>query len=421
MRGTAAALIAAASINVAAAWQHIAAHRPRKLTRRNADLYGGQDTQRNEDIEALKRAFYGGGSEDTFRDAAASDARLVATANEFGLIKDVPLCRWSMHLLPHQQTILNVWQPQYTHMFEELVRGPEPWLYAHVQLPGGRDNIGNPEYDLKNETSLAPRTGTLMRVARYEKQPDNRWAVWVQGLARCRVEKALRNMPYARADIRIIPDGEAFSHFGGTSAFPECWSAALLEDEAFARVEFLPPPEAADVAPVCQFDVAAATAWDGDSMEGTYAAPLSVDADARNAADAADTTLLAERERDVWLKLDELLRRLSSVSPTAVPVLSQILGLLPPDGDWPEDFALTAVAERLAANVAPPDPFNRRYTTPPGGYPAHRRAARLSYAVWAVVGGQAQPVLDARTTAERLALALRRLEALCDGLAAEGG
>ena len=115
-RGTAAALIAAASINVAAAWQHIAAHRPRKLTRRNADLYGGQDTQRNEDIEALKRAFYGGGSEDTFRDAAASDARLVATANEFGLIKDVPLCRWSMHLLPHQQTILNVWQPQYTHM-----------------------------------------------------------------------------------------------------------------------------------------------------------------------------------------------------------------------------------------------------------------------------------------------------------------
>ena len=108
--------VAAASINVAAAWQHIAAHRPRKLTRRNADLYGGQDTQRNEDIEALKRAFYGSGSEDTFRDAAASDTRLVATANEFGLIKDVPLCRWSMHLLPHQQTILNVWQPQYTHM-----------------------------------------------------------------------------------------------------------------------------------------------------------------------------------------------------------------------------------------------------------------------------------------------------------------
>ena len=103
MRGTTAVLIAGASIS-AAAWQH---HRTlaRRATRRSADLYGGQDTQRNEDIEALKRAFYGGGSEDTFRDAAASDTRLVATANEFGLIKDVPLCRWSMHLLPHQQSI----------------------------------------------------------------------------------------------------------------------------------------------------------------------------------------------------------------------------------------------------------------------------------------------------------------------------
>ena len=108
--------VAAASIRVAAwqhhrtlsrrATQHSAAQSSRKLqTRRQADLYGGQDTQRNEDIEALKRAFYGGGTEDSFRDAAASDARLVATANEFGLIKDVPLCRWSMHLLPHQQSI----------------------------------------------------------------------------------------------------------------------------------------------------------------------------------------------------------------------------------------------------------------------------------------------------------------------------
>ena len=253
-----------------------------------------------------------------------------------------------MHLLPHQQTILNVWQPQYTHMFEELVRGPEPWLYAHVQLPGGRDNIGNPDYDLKNETSLAPRTGTLMRVARYEKQPDNRWAVWVQGVSRCRVERALRNMPYARADVRIIPDGEAFSHFGGTSAFPECWSAALLEDEAFARVEFLPPPESADVAPVCQFDVAAATAWDGAGLDGTYAAPLSVDADARKAADAADGALLIARAG----RLAEARRAPAAAFQRLDDGGARpISALLPPDGDWPEDLALTAVAERLAANV----------------------------------------------------------------------
>ena len=116
--------VAAASIR-AAAWQH---HRTlsRRATRRSADLYGGQDTQRNEDIEALKRAFYGGGTEDSFRDAAASDARLVATANEFGLIKDVPLCRWSMHLLPHQQTI-PVWiisTPTYASRNSYAARSP---------------------------------------------------------------------------------------------------------------------------------------------------------------------------------------------------------------------------------------------------------------------------------------------------------
>ena len=48
------------------------------------------------------RAFTVAAPKTAFRDAAASDARLVATANEFGLIKDVPLCRWSMHLLPRR-------------------------------------------------------------------------------------------------------------------------------------------------------------------------------------------------------------------------------------------------------------------------------------------------------------------------------
>ena len=256
-----------------------------------------------------------------------------------------------------------------------------------------------------------------MRVARYEKQEDNRWVVWVQGVARCRVETPLRAMPYARADVRVIPDGEAFHHFGGASAFPACWSAALVEDEAFARVEFLPPPDSADVAPVCQYDMAGGVGGDGDGGDGVYSAPSSVDADARKAAAyGADGALLAQRERQVWLKLDELLHKLSQAAPQAtIPVPSQIIGLLP-DGDWPEEFKLKLVAERLAASVPPPDPYSPRYTRPLGGYPAHRRAARLSYAIWVIIGGEAQPGLDALTTAERLGLALERLGALCAGL-----
>jgi hypothetical protein len=156
---------------------------------------------------------------------------------------------------------------------------------------------------------------------------------------------------------------------------------------------------------------------DGDGGDGVYSAPSSVDADARKAAAyGADGTLLAERERGVWLKLDELLHKLSQAAPQAVPVPSQIIGLLPDYDDWPEEFRLTRVAERLAASVPPPDPYSPRYTRPPGGYPAHRRATRLSYAIWVIIGGEAQPVLDALTTAERLGLALERLGALCAGL-----
>jgi hypothetical protein len=45
-------------------------------------------------------------------------------------------------------------------------------------------------------------------------------------------------------------------------------------------------------------------------------------------------------------------------------------------------------------------------------YPARRRAQRLSYAVWGIIGGQGvdfQPVLEASSAADRLRLALRRM------------
>ena len=186
-------------------------------------------------------------------------------------------------------------------MFEELVRGPEPWLYAHVQLPGGRDNIGNPDYDLKNETSLAPRTGTLMRVARYEKQPDNRWAVWVQGVSRCRVERALRNMPYARARVdgcvRIIPDGEAVLALRRDVGLP----GVLVRGATRGRgLRLGRVPAAARIGGRRARLPVRRGRGDGvgrAGLDGICSAPLSVDADARHAADAADGALLIARER----------------------------------------------------------------------------------------------------------------------------
>ena len=42
-----------------------------------------------------------------------------------------------------QQVVLNVFQPEYVHMFETLLATPQPWLYLHVQLPGGVANLGS--------------------------------------------------------------------------------------------------------------------------------------------------------------------------------------------------------------------------------------------------------------------------------------
>ena len=48
----------------------------------------------------------------------------------------------------------------------------------------------------------------------------------------------------------------------------------------------------------------------------------------------------------------------------------------------------------------------------PGVLPPRRRAQRLSYAIWAIIGGEGaeqQPLLEAHSSADRLRIALRRM------------
>ena len=150
-----------------------------------------------------------------------------------------------------------------------------------------------------------------------------------------------------------------------------------------------------------------------------------VDHESEEDADAAEEArALALLEIQVWLELDLLLRTLAALRGPAnkSPVPSQLLGLLPPppEGGWPARFDFGSLAEQLKerydgaiaegeigqialTNYVPVDHEI---------YPARRRAQRLSYAVWAVIGGngvELQPLLDESSTAERLRLALRRM------------
>ena len=163
---------------------------------------------------------------------------------------------------------------------------------------------------------------------------------------------------------------------------------------------------------MCQFDVAAATAWDGDGVDGTYAAPLSVDADARNAADAADASLLRTRARRLAEARRAPAAAVQRLADGGARVVSNsrasATGRRLARGLHADGRRRAARCERGAAGPICP---MRRYTTPPGRRyldGAHRRAARLSTPSGPSSAARRAPVLDARTTAERLADARAR-------------
>ena len=59
------------------------------------------------------------------------------------------LCRWENVMLPGFNQVLNVWQPEYIHMFESVIARPQhSWYYAHLSTPGGNLQSPNVALDL---------------------------------------------------------------------------------------------------------------------------------------------------------------------------------------------------------------------------------------------------------------------------------
>jgi len=164
------------------------------------DLFEGQDESRNAALSALRSAFLAPSEEEASPVAMRDAARV-------GLYLDLPSTRWGFNILPHHRQTLNVFQPQYTLMFEKLLATPEPWLYAHILLPGGVENLGNPEYALEPGTS-APLHGTLMQVMAVQRETDSRLTLLVQGLARGYALRPTQELPYARVDFALLADDE---------------------------------------------------------------------------------------------------------------------------------------------------------------------------------------------------------------------
>ena len=198
------------------------------------DLEGGRDDARNADVRALKKLFY--------EAREAVDAGAAASREDevdAGLLRDIPLARFRMVVLPHQQVAFNIFQPQLVHMFESLLATPQPWLYLHVLLPGGVENLDNPLFALPglgeqgaagSETTLQ---GSLMQVVAAERQSDSRIALICQALSRAVVLKGTQALPYSRGDIQILPDVEQVRRSGSVQL-------AVAEEHCWRDYEFAP-------------------------------------------------------------------------------------------------------------------------------------------------------------------------------------
>ena len=177
------------------------------------DLEGGRDDARNAEVAALKKLFY----QELDAEADAGDpvgARLDQDAD--GLLRDLPLARFQVVCLPHQQMGFNIFQPALVHLFETLLATPKPWLFCTAMLPGGVDNLGNPEFALPGlyaEDSDAPGPkatlhGTLCEVVAMRKLPDARIQLITHGLARAVVVRGTQALPFSRVDCQMLPDAE---------------------------------------------------------------------------------------------------------------------------------------------------------------------------------------------------------------------
>jgi len=338
---------------------------------------------------------------------------------------------------------------------------PKPWLFGHLFLPKGSENLNNPLYRLPDSASSSPSqatlVGTLMQVTDCKEQlEDGRLTLIVQALERFQVLHATQHAPYAMATIQLDPDLEALSDTqqqlpddavapregGGASApapAPASASAAVRENLEWREWEFR--PTLWKEVETSRDGISPLTNYDGSYFPNEIVTPqVSSQTRKEKQDEEQQRILLASLEHNVWLSLDTLLQLLAQINPgMRIPVPSQLLGLLPlataDDGGgtisqetmcWPEGFQLEKYATKLQqsnANIgtSTKSPFVR--TSENRSYPLYRRAARLSYAIWIVLGSiripnapNGQKILEETSIANRLKIAHEALEAVNNAL-----
>jgi len=389
-------------------------------------------------VRQLQKSFY-------------QNEEMVQREDDSTTIPDLPLWRVQWTELPGFQNVLNVHVPHYTNMFQKIIRSDaNPKYFGHLYLPGGSDNLDNPDYRMQVDAELGSKgmggasiVGVLMQITDYEEMDDGRLVMIVQALERFKVIDVKRHhSPYAIATVQILPDDElveAFELDFKDNDEDDDYALRRAIEEAFA----VHPYEAK---PVKMKDC---TMERGQQGQGLAVSPLcNYDANVKLQSSSKSTSnskrmvvseleyeheyyRVFDLEQRVWLGIDEMLKLLQTlVDPRkeqniSIPIPTQILGLLPlqPLRPWPESFSIESYAtkleiEKLLVGTYTQSPFVRVDNMV--GYDPLRRAQRLSYLVWTLADTvialaqdanfTRQDILEIESTEERLETAVAKFE-----------
>lgn len=389
-------------------------------------------------VRKIQGSFYRGDSE----------GLVVPCSSDVTILENVPLWRVQWSELPGYQNVLNCHVPHYTHMFRRILSGKKPWLFGHVYLPGGSENLSNSRYSLPDsdklarsaEASDATLIGTLMQISDFEQLDDGRLSLIVQALDRFQVLYATQHVPYAIATIQLDPDQEFLGDSNNGQNPSEARLAAVQQADVWKELEFRPTafyesktstPGMVGVSPLVNYN----SDFVLPSNLGYSAAREKKDylQTPQEAAEDGTSnivkTYILQLEYKVWVSVDRMLRLLMQINPgLQIPVPSQMLGLLPLSSElgraWPQGFRLEEYARQLQSNNALVGTSTKsRFVrvTSCRHYPALRRAQRLSYTIWILLdslGGapSKQGVLEETSIGRRLELALQKLEGVNDSL-----
>jgi len=304
---------------------------------------------------------------DLFYKSDATEAASEAAPG--GPLDDLPLWRVQWNALPGERQVYNVHVPHYTALFERLVRGPKPWYFGHILLPGGSENLREPRYSLEGGED-ATRLGTVMQLLAVERREDGTLTVVSQGVGRFSVQSVTKSLPHDFVAAEWVLDAEE------TRGEADAWREFEF-GEAGVRLGTA-QPSVAEQAPLVP-----GSAPSGAEEEALAAASVDV------AAPAA----VALEER-VWEAL--------------AADLALLTKCLEADG---ADTKGVSLPPSLLALRPPVDGAGA-----PESWPSHRRRHRLSFAAPACLGlvepavGR-QELLDASSTEARLAIVLTALKA----------